>query len=92
MLFVVVVVTFFAYLLNTWALRYVEASVVGTFIYLQPILATSMSIIYARYGEALIGRTVNYTTGSGVMPWLCAAAIFTGVHLVNRADRMERRN
>ena len=89
--FVVVVVTFFAYLLNTWALRYVEASVVGTYIYLQPILATSMSIIYAHYGETLTGRAVNYTSGSGVMPWLCAAAIFTGVHLVNRADRMERR-
>ena len=43
--FVVVMVTFVAYLLNTWALRWVNPSVVGMFIYMQPILATAMSMM-----------------------------------------------
>lgn len=73
--FVVVMVTFVAYLLNTWALRYVSPSVVGSFIYLQPILATGITVITT-------GRVAN-----GFVQWFCAALIFFGVHLVNRADR-----
>ena len=66
MAFVVVLVTFVAYLLNTWALRHVEASVVGTFIYLQPILAMLISVVYARYGQALIGRSADYVERIGM--------------------------
>lgn len=46
--FVVVMVTFVAYLLNTWALRIVQPSVAGTFIYLQPLLALLASYFVVR--------------------------------------------
>ncbi len=91
MLFVVLLVTFVAYLLNTWALRHVEASVVGTFIYLQPILAMVISVVYARYGQALIGRSADYVEGIGWFQWICTGMIFIGVHLVTRADATMKR-
>ncbi len=78
MAFVVVGVTFIAYLLNTWALRHVNPSVVGTFIYLQPVLATAISALGA---EGM---------PHGAVPWISAAMIFLGVHLVTRADRAVR--
>lgn len=78
MAFVVVGVTFIAYLLNTWALRHVNPSVVGTFIYLQPVLATAISAFGA---EGM---------PHGAVPWISAAMIFAGVHLVSRADRAVR--
>jgi drug/metabolite transporter (DMT)-like permease len=73
--FVVVMVTFVAYLLNTWALRWVNPSVVGMFIYLQPILATAMSM------------AVMHSGVPNAVQWISAACVFLGVHLVNRADR-----
>ena len=87
MVFVVVMVTFVAYLLNTWALRHVEASVVGTFIYLQPILAMVISVLYARYGLALLGRSTDYVEGIGWFQWICTGMIFLGVHLVTRKEQ-----
>ena len=42
--FVIICTTFLAYLLNMLALREVHSSVVGAYIYLQPILATLISI------------------------------------------------
>lgn len=74
MAFVVVMVTFIAYLLNTWALRIVSPSVVGSFIYVQPVLATVMAIL----GE----RTVHI----GAAQIVSAVLIFIGVHLVTRGD------
>lgn len=91
MTFVVVMVTFVAYLLNTWALHHVEASVVGTFIYLQPILAMVITVLYARYGESLIGRSADYVEGIGWFQWMCTGMIFIGVHLVTRAERSASR-
>ncbi len=87
MSFVVLLVTFVAYLLNTWALRHVEASVVGTFIYLQPILAMVITVLYARYGEVLIGRSADYVEGIGWLQWVCTGMIFLGVHLVTRKEQ-----
>ncbi len=72
LVFVVVGVTFVAYLLNTWALRHVDPGVVGTFIYLQPVLA------------ATLGAFMGGPMPQGPWPWISAAAIFTGVHLVTR--------
>lgn len=91
MAFVVVMVTFVAYLLNTWALRHVEASVVGTFIYLQPILAMVITVLYAHYGESLIGRSADYVEGIGWFQWICTGMIFLGVHLVTKADATMKR-
>ncbi|MBK8582012.1 MAG: DMT family transporter [Flavobacteriales bacterium] len=71
--FVVVMVTFVAYLLNTWALRIVQPSVAGTFIYLQPLLALLASYFVVR-GDLGLG-----------WPQLGAAlCIFTGVWLVGK--------
>ena len=40
MVYVVIGVTILAYLLNAWALQYTNATTVGSYIYLQPLLAT----------------------------------------------------
>ncbi|MBX2983822.1 MAG: DMT family transporter [Flavobacteriales bacterium] len=74
--FVVVMVTFVAYLLNTWALRVVQPSVAGTFIYLQPILA--LLAAYILLPDAL---------DLGWSQALAAVCIFLGVWLVGRKDR-----
>ncbi len=83
--FVVVGVTFVAYLLNTWALRVVDPGVVGTYIYLQPLMAVAFAWVYAVGGIAPAGALAP----PEIRPvhGLCAALIFLGVHLVNRADR-----
>jgi drug/metabolite transporter (DMT)-like permease len=67
--FVVIFVTFCAYLFNILALREVHSSVVGAYIYLQPILAAVISI----------------AVGKDALSWnkiIAALFIFTGVFLV----------
>jgi drug/metabolite transporter (DMT)-like permease len=46
--FIVIFTTFFAYLLNTIAMRYASPSVVGIYIYLQPALATVIALVLNR--------------------------------------------
>lgn len=87
LVFVVVLVTFVAYLLNTWALRYLNASVVGTYIYMQPVLATIFTWIFVQVGPERLGIPGVYDATLGWPQLLCAAAIFLGVHLVSRTDR-----
>lgn len=43
--YVVIGTTFLAYLLNAWGLKFVNSSVVGIYIYLQPVLATTIAIL-----------------------------------------------
>ena len=76
LLFVVVMVTFIAYLLNTWALRVVQPSVAGTFIYLQPVLALMATWLAGSGGVEL-----------GWQQGLSALCIFLGVWLVGRKER-----
>jgi drug/metabolite transporter (DMT)-like permease len=85
--FVVVLVTFVAYLLNTWALRHVNPGVVGTYIYLQPVLAIAFGWAFQATRDALPGLGAPSPPAIGIATIVAAAAIFTGVHLVNRADR-----
>ena len=59
----------------------------GTFIYLQPILAMVITEVYARYGQALIGRSADYVEGIGWFQWSCTAMIFLGVHLMTRKEQ-----
>jgi drug/metabolite transporter (DMT)-like permease len=47
-IFVVVGTTFFAYVLNTYALRALSPAVVSIYIYLQPFLATLFAVYYYR--------------------------------------------
>ena len=70
--FVVICVTFFAYLLNILALREVHSSVVGAYIYLQPVVATIISISLGK-DHITIEKIIS------------AALIFSGVYLVSFA-------
>ncbi len=69
--YIVIFTTFLAYLLNAWALRSVSSSVVGIYIYLQPVLATFIAV-------ALDKDSLTATK----LIW--AACIFLGVFLVSR--------
>ncbi|WP_245558449.1 DMT family transporter [Fulvivirga imtechensis] len=42
----IVVATFLSYLLNVWALKFVNSSVVGSYIYLQPVFATFIAVTF----------------------------------------------
>ncbi len=74
--FVVMGTTFFAYLFNMLALREVNSSVVSAYIYLQPILATIISILVK--SDTLTMEKVI----SGVL-------IFSGVFLVSYSGQMK---
>lgn len=68
--FIIICTTFLAYLLNMLALHEVHSSVVGAYIYLQPILATLISIALGK--DALNSNKL-----------VAAALIFSGVYLVS---------
>ncbi|PRY14276.1 drug/metabolite transporter (DMT)-like permease [Pontibacter ummariensis] len=70
-LFMIFAVTIITYLFNTWALRYANPSLVGAYIYLQPILAVFIAVG--------LGSDV-FTLQKG----LYALLIFAGVYLVSR--------
>lgn len=69
--FVIVGATFTAYLLNVWALKFVNSSVVGIYMYLQPVFATLVAISFR--GDQLDYRTVLYSF-----------IIMMGVYLVSK--------
>lgn len=72
--FVVVGLSFFAYLFNTMALRYVSPSVVSTYIYLQPLLAAGFAIAW----------------GKDSLDWIkvCSALLIcTGVYMVSKKPK-----
>lgn len=69
-IYIVIGVTFGVYLLNAWALSFVNATVVSVYIYLQPIL-TSMIAITMKQDELSLNKV------------LLALLIFLGVYLVN---------
>lgn len=63
--------TFLAYLLNAFALREVNASVVSIYIYLQPLIATGIALLLGK------DQLSPVKMGAGL-------AIFLGVYLVSR--------
>lgn len=69
--YVVLLNTYVAYGLNIYALQKVNPSVVGIFIYLQPVFASVIAIAFA--GEVLTWQIIA-----------AAVLIFIGVYLVNR--------
>lgn len=69
--FVIVGTTFLTYLLNAWALKHASPSLVGSYIYLQPVLATIIAVLAQK--ETLTIEKVIF-----------AILIFTGVFLVNK--------
>lgn len=68
--FVVIFTTFIAYLFNIYALKTVSSTTASIYIYLQPLLATIISLAFAK--DVLTWREV-----------FAAALIFTGVYLVS---------
>jgi drug/metabolite transporter (DMT)-like permease len=70
--FVVVFCTVAAYILNAWALKRVESSLVALFIYLQPLIASTVAVLFQ--GERLGTETL-----------IAAALIFGGVGIALRA-------
>ena len=69
--FVLLCTTCMAYLFNAFALRTVRSSTAGTYIYLQPLLATIFAILLQK-------DTLN------LKMMLCAVLIFTGLYLVSK--------
>jgi drug/metabolite transporter (DMT)-like permease len=69
--YVVLFATVLAYFLNYYALRHTDSSMVALFIYLQPPIATALSMIFL--GER-----------PGVRFWVAAVGIFAGVYLAVR--------
>lgn len=74
MAFAIVFVTVVVYFLNAWTLVKVNSSVVGAFIYLQPIFATSTAILF--FGEVFLLKHL-----------LAAVFVFSGVWLVTKAKQ-----
>ncbi len=73
LVYIVVGVTFVAYLFNAWGLQYVNASVVGFYIYLQPFLTSLIAV----------------TMGQEELTWLkvfMGLLILFGVFLVSQPD------
>lgn len=71
--FVIVGTTFVAYTLNTYALKRISPSVVSAYIYLQPVLATIVSVSAGKDELTWI-------------KWMAAILIFTGVWMVSRKN------
>ncbi|MBA3898862.1 MAG: DMT family transporter [Bacteroidetes bacterium] len=73
--FVVFGTTFLAYLLNTFALKAVSPTVTAVYIYLQPLLAAMIALMFGKDELDLI------KVGSAIL-------IFTGVYLVSRKRKV----
>jgi len=69
--FVVLGATFLAYLFNIYGLHHLNASATGAYIYLQPIFATVVAMIF-------LDEPFSWLKG------ISAIMIFTGVYLVNK--------
>lgn len=75
LIYVVLGTTVLAYLLNAWALSYVESSVVGAYIYLQPVLASVVAI--SLHEDSLELKEVFFSL-----------IIITGVYLVSKKENL----
>ncbi len=73
-LFILLGATFLAYLLNAYALSKASASMVGSYIYLQPVMAIIIAIIH--HTDTISFEKVIYML-----------IIFAGVYLVNRKTK-----
>ncbi|MDO6595694.1 DMT family transporter [Oceanihabitans sp. 2_MG-2023] len=74
--FVIIGATFFTYTLNPLALRNLKASTVGTFIYLQPVIAGTFAI-------AMGVDTIN------IVKVVAMLLIFSGVYLVSKTPKLK---
>lgn len=70
--FVVLGATFLAYLFNIYGLHHIQATATGAYIYLQPIFATIVAVVFLEEKLSLI-------------KFISALMIFVGVYLVQQA-------
>jgi drug/metabolite transporter (DMT)-like permease len=73
-LFVVIGATFLTYLLNPIALKYLRASTVSTFLYIQPVIASIFALLMG-------SDTMN------TIKIIAACLIFTGVYMVTKRPK-----
>ena len=78
--YVVVFTTFFAYLLNIFALKIVSPSVSSTYIYLQPVLAG----LFAFLVDQWLNDDKGYSQDITWFKLFCTLLIFLGVYLVGK--------
>lgn len=91
--YVIIGSTFLTYLLNIYSLKHVNPSVVGTYVYLQPVLALIFSWLFGNYAAPEFGGGIDHLQYFNWVTVLCAASIFLGVYLVGRSDlRTYRKN
>lgn len=76
-LFVIVAVTFLAYLMTVYALKVVTASVSSIYIYFQPVMVITFSFLFA-----FMGISEDYSNTISVEKLLYMLFIFVGVFLV----------
>ena len=76
--YVVLATTFLVYLLNIFALQHLQPTVVSVYIYLQPLLATLLSMAQAHFGGT------DYMVDTGWPLLAFGALIFFGVYLVGK--------
>ena len=84
--YVVIGATFFTYLLNTFALKYVSPSVSGSYIYTQPVLVMVFTFLFAYigWGDNFVGAISLEKIGYMLM-------IFGGVFMISRSSYMEKK-
>lgn len=83
--FIVIFTTFFAYLLNTMAMKFAAPSVVGIYIYLQPALATIVALALNKDEYPVIKIIATILIFAGV--YFVSAKNAFGVNNENRAIR-----
>ena len=76
--FVVLFVTFFAYLFSVIALKYVSPTVTSSYIYFQPLLAALFVVLFFHLGFE------DYRGGLSWEKGMCGLLIFCGVYLISR--------
>lgn len=79
--YVIVAVTFLAYLLNIFALKIVSPSVSSSYIYLQPLFAGVLTYFFSIWGLA------DYTGDFSISKIFCALLIAFGVFLISYSSR-----
>ena len=79
--YVIIATTFLAYLLNIFALKKVNPTVVSVYIYLQPLMAGLCAFAFAMWG------LTDYTSDITAASVACALLIFVGVYLVSKPSK-----
>jgi drug/metabolite transporter (DMT)-like permease len=79
--YVILFTTFFAYLLNVFALKTVVPTVASSYIYFQPMMAGVFAWIFTLFAEESYASQITWPKV------LCAVIIFYGVYLVSKRKK-----